>query len=151
MFSVLLSSLLLTAQAVPVAPVANAATPTSIVNSLAVKRNWTGQDSEFCKARAAQNAYNNYPRAPLAKLKFIKTFAFRGTTNASSERTYLDVFNNGGFQTPFPWQEGQWLARQYTAQPTPRYTYLLELQDRPKEPNRFSTEASVCITVFGIR
>ena len=51
----------------------------------------------------------------------------------------------------FPWQEGKWLARQYVAEQTPRYTYLLEMQDRPKAPNAFSTVASVCLTVYGIR
>lgn len=147
----LLSMVSMLAQAVPMAPVANAATPTSMVYALAVKREWTLQDSEFCKNRAAANAYNAFPRSPQAKLKFIKTFAFRSKVAIAGERTMLDYGPNVGFQVPFPWNEGQWLARQYTAQMTPRYTYLLETQDRPREANAYSTVASVCVTVFGIR
>lgn len=150
MLNSLLASFLLTAQAVPVIPVANASTPASLVNGLAVKRDWTLEENEFCKARAAQNAFNSYPRSPLSKVKYIKTFSFRAKSSIGNERLMLD-YTNAGFQVPFPWQEGQWLARQYTAEQTPKYTYLVEMQDRPKQPNDFSTKASVCVTVYGIR
>lgn len=150
MFASLLSAFLLPAQAVPVVPVSNVATPATLVNGLAVKRDWTAEDNDFCKARAAENALNAYPRSPLAKVKHIKTFSFRSRSSASNERTMLD-YTSAGFQVPFPWQEGKWLARQYTAQQTPKYTYLLEMQDRPKAPNEYSTLASVCVTVYGIR
>lgn len=83
-------------------------------------------------------------------MKYVKTFSFRTHSTASNERSILE-YTNVGFQVPFPWSEGQWLSRQYTAEMTPRYTYVLELQDRPKEPNAYSTVASACMTVFGIR
>lgn len=150
MLSALLSSLLLTAQAVPVVPVANGATPTTMVNALAVKRNWTLVENDFCRNRAGANALNAYPKSPKAKLKYIKTFSFKGTSGASTERSLLD-YTNAGFQVPFPWMDGQWLARQYTSQLTPRYTYLVELQDRPKEPNAYYVQSNVCVTVYGIR
>ena len=150
MLTTLLSAFLLPAQAVPVIPVANAATPATLVNGLAVKRDWTLEENEFCRARATDNAFNAYPRSPLAKVKYIKTFSFRAKSSASNERVMLD-YTSAGFQVPFPWQEGKWLARQYTAQQTPKYTYLLEMQDRPKAPNEYSTVASVCVTVYGIR
>lgn len=150
MLTSFLSAFLLTAQAVPVVPVANAATPTSMVNNLAVKRDWTLEENEFCRSRAADNALKAYPRVPGAKLKYIKTFSFRSRTTVSNERIMLD-YTNAGLQVPFPWQEGQWTARQYSSQMTPKYTYLLEMQDRAKAPNAYSSVASVCVTVFGIR
>lgn len=145
-----LSVLLLPAQAVPVVPVSNAATPATQVNALAVKREWTLEENEFCKARAAENALNAYPRSPLAKVKYIKTFSFRGKSAISTERMYLDNFNFG-FQSPFPWQEGKWLARQYVAELTPKYTYLMEMVNRPLQPGEYTTRSSVCVTVYGIR
>lgn len=149
--SFLLASLLsLTAQVTPTISVANAHTPSTLVNSLAVKRNWTLDDNIFCRNRAASNATIAYPQKPMSKLKFIKTFGFRGTVSASLERSMLDITNTG-FQLPFPWHEGQWLDRQYTSQSTPRFTYLLEMQDRPKEQGSYSTLSNVCITVFGVR
>ncbi|MFB9992095.1 hypothetical protein ACFFLM_09000 [Deinococcus oregonensis] len=149
--SFLLASLLsLTAQVTPTISVANAHTPGTLVNSLAVKRNWTLEDNVFCRNRAASNATIAYPQKPTSKLKLIKTFGFRGTSSASLERTVLD-YTTTGFQMPFPWQEGQWLSRQYTAQSTPHFTYLLEMQDRPREEGTYGTASNICITVFGIR
>ncbi|UQN07939.1 hypothetical protein [Deinococcus sp. QL22] len=147
---VLASLLSLTAQVTPTISVGNAHTPSTLVNSLAVKRNWTLEDNVFCRNRAASNATIAYPQKPTSKLKFIKTFGFRGTVNASLERSVLDI-TNVGFQVPFPWNDGQWLSRQYTAQSTPRFTYLLEMQDRPRQEGTYSTLSSVCITVFGVR
>lgn len=138
------------ALATPVVPVPNAHTPATLVNSRAVKRNWTLEGSDFCRARAAANASIAYPRKLTSKLKLIRTFNFRTQSTVSNERAILD-FTSAGFQVPFPWQEGQWLSRQYTAEATPRYTYLLELQDRPKAPGAYSTVASACMTVFGLR
>ncbi|KQR37705.1 hypothetical protein [Deinococcus sp. Leaf326] len=150
MLTSFLSVFLLTGQAVPVVPVANQATPATLVNALAVKRDWTLDDNEFCKARAEANSRLGFPRTTGSKVKYVKTFSFRTRTSASLERSALE-YTNAGFQVPFPWSEGQWLSRQYTAQMTPRYTYVLDLQDRPKEPNAYSTVASACVTVFGIR
>ena len=134
----------------PAVPVANGHTPSTLVNSLAVKRDWTLQDSSFCQSRAAENASIALPTKVNSKFKFIRTFAFRAKTNVSNERAMLD-YTNAGFQVPFPWQEGQWMARQYTSEFTRGYTYLLEMQDRPKEPGAFGQVASVCVTVLGLR
>lgn len=139
-----------TAIGTPVLPVPNAHTPGTLVNGLAVKRNWTVEDSAFCRARAAANASIAYPRKPTSKFKLIAAFSFRTQSTASSERLMLD-YTGAGFQVPFPWQDGQWLSRQYTAEATPRYTYLLELQDRPRAPGTYSTVASACMTIFGLR
>ena len=150
MSATLLFSLLMPAQATPVLQVAHASTPASLTNALAVRREWTMQEDGFCKARAAANAYNAYPRSPLAKVKYVKTFSFRGK-DISSERSWLDTFGILGFQSPFPWQEGQWLARQLTSAQTPQDTYLLEMQDRARQPGEYSTRSSICLTVYGIR
>lgn len=150
MLIALFSSLFLTAQAIPTVPVANAATPATMVNTLAVKRDWTLTDNDFCRSRAAVNTQSVYPRTPTSKLKYIKTYSFKAKSAAANERLMLD-YTNAGFQVPFPWQEGQWLARQYTAQMTPKYTYLVEMQDRPKDPGAYSVVANVCMTVYGLR
>lgn len=138
------------ALATPAIPVTNAHTPATLVNSLAVKRNWTLEESAFCKERAAAQASIAYPKRATSKFKYIKTFSFRTPSAASNERVMLD-YTNAGFQVPFPWQDGQWLSRQYTADATPRYTYLLEMQDRPRAAGTYSTVASACMTVFGLR
>lgn len=106
MSSLLLSTLSLLAQAVPLAPVANAATPTSLVYTLAVKREWTLQDSEFCQNRAAAKAFSACPRSPWARLKLIETFAFRSQQAIAGEGTMLDYGTSAGLQVPFPWTEG---------------------------------------------
>ena len=147
----LLPLLFLTAQVVPVVPVANASTPASVVNELAMKRDWTVEDSPFCKARAEANSMASFPRTLNSKVKYVKTFSYRIKNNATSERNFLEVFGTGKLAPSFPWNDGQWLARQYAAQGTPGYAYLMELQDRPKEPNAYSTVASACVTVFGLR
>lgn len=143
-------ALLSVAGAVAPLPVSNAHTPGTLVNSLAVKRNWTLENSDFCRARAAANAAVAAPQKPTSKFKYIKTFSFRTQSTASNERTLLD-FTSAGFQVPFPWQDGQWLSRQYSSDATPKYAYLLELQDRPKAQGQYSTLASACMTVFGLR
>ncbi|SMB85634.1 hypothetical protein [Deinococcus hopiensis] len=109
----LLPLLLASATAQVSIPVANAHTPATLVNALAVKRNWTVEQSEFCKARAAANAAIAYPKKANSKFKFITTYAFRASSDAKGERSLLDFYGTD-FQTPFPWQDGQWLSRQYS-------------------------------------
>lgn len=86
-------------------------------------------DSDFCRARAGTNAQVADPRSPAANLTSIKTFSFKGTSSASTERSMLED-TTAGVQVPFLWMDVQWLARPSTAQTTPRYTDLVERQGR---------------------
>lgn len=120
------------------------------MSTLAVKRDWTLEDNGFCRQRAVAAASIAFPQKAGSKFKYIKTFSFRTRSAASHERIMLD-YTNAGFQVPFPWQDGQWLSRQYTSQATPKHTYLLEMQDQPKAQGTYTTVASACMTVFGLR
>ncbi|AFZ67047.1 hypothetical protein [Deinococcus peraridilitoris] len=140
-------SLCLSATAQPVAPPPTAHTPSTLVYGLAVKRNWTEQSTPFCTSRAASNISVSYPKAPKAAYRHVRTFGFTSRNSPTTERTMLD-YTPAGFQVPYPWQVGQWMSRQYAAEATPGYAYLLEVQERADVG---SGGANICMTVFSQR